>query len=514
MPFDLNDPITDRFRLMPVQKDALRRLGINTIRDLLYHFPVRYGDTAEARGIGSLAHGDVAVIYGKITKLEMSKGFKSKIPMASGTVEDESGKINCVWFNQPYIAKMIGNDSLVRIEGKVSQRRIKPARQGGSPDLTRLAETKGDSPLPEGRATGALYFSNPKIETVDKLPTGVGDSLFGNDGKAHNLYPVYPESRGITSSWLYHSMQKIFKSGILNAIVDPIPEDILNKYNLPGIKTALIWMHAPMDQKDALSARKRFSFEEIFIIQLGKQQTRREYESHPSLKIETNISHVHEFIRRFPFKSTNAQIKSVEAILTDMKSGHAMSRLLEGDVGSGKTAVAAASAYAVIASKLQVAYMCPTEILAIQHFESFIKYFSYMPVQIGLITSSGCRKFPSKVNPKGWTDISRTQLLKWVANNEIAVLIGTHSIIQKSVKFKKLAYAIIDEQHRFGTAQRAALIKKNSETTKEERVHSLEARTVLSEARTAASKKESSPLLFPAPHLLSMTATPIPRTLH
>jgi ATP-dependent DNA helicase RecG len=128
---------------------------------------------------------------------------------------------------------------------------------------------------------------------------------------------------------------------------------------------------------------------------------------------------------------------------------------------------------------LQVAYMCPTEILATQHFESFIQFFSYMPIQIGLITGSGCRKFPSKVNPKGWTDVSRAQLLKWVESGEIHVLIGTHALIQKSVKFKNLAFAIIDEQHRFGTAQRAQLIRKD---------------TV-------------------APHLLSMTATPIPRTL-
>ncbi|MEK7575301.1 MAG: DEAD/DEAH box helicase, partial [Patescibacteria group bacterium] len=169
------------------------------------------------------------------------------------------------------------------------------------------------------------------------------------------------------------------------------------------------------------------------------------------------------------------------------KRGHAMSRLLEGDVGSGKTAVAATTFYAATTSRpagqnfgtLQTAYMCPTEILATQHFESFINYFKHMPISIALITGSGCRKFPSKVNPGGWTDISRTQLLKWVANGEIPILIGTHALIQKAVKFKNLAYVIIDEQHRFGTAQRQKLVRKDKI----------------------------------APHLLSMTATPIPRTL-
>jgi len=165
-----------------------------------------------------------------------------------------------------------------------------------------------------------------------------------------------------------------------------------------------------------------------------------------------------------------------------------MSRLLEGDVGSGKTAVAAATVYATTVTTpqkdqnfghLQTAYMVPTEILAKQHFANFIKFFEHMNVSIGLITGSGCYKFPSKINPTGETKISRAQLLKWIENGEIPILIGTHSLIQKTVQFKNLAYVIIDEQHRFGTAQRQKLVRKDE---------------------------------F-APHLLSMTATPIPRTL-
>jgi ATP-dependent DNA helicase RecG len=169
-----------------------------------------------------------------------------------------------------------------------------------------------------------------------------------------------------------------------------------------------------------------------------------------------------------------------------------MSRLLEGDVGSGKTAVAATTAYAVATSRppeglgkklefgnLQVAYMAPTEILAKQHFESFIEYFKHLPIQIGLITGSGCQKFPSKSNPDKPTPISKPQLLKWVKNGEVPILIGTHALIYKSVEFKHLAYVIIDEQHRFGTNQRKQLAKKDVRM----------------------------------PHLLSMTATPIPRTL-
>ncbi len=457
------DLIINHSRLNEFQKKALHRLSLITVEDLLYHFPARYGDTSETKNILSLEKGEEAVVFGKITKLKTSKGFRTKIPMADAWVEDESGKIHCVWFNQPYLAKMTPEGALVRIEGKISER----------------------------KKTNEKYFSNPKIEVVNKLPTGVGNSLFGEEGESHTLYPIYPESKGITSNWLYYKIVEIFKSGVLETLVDPLPEEILTKYNLPGLKTALIWIHTPIKPEDSISARKRFAFEEVFFIQLEKQLAKKAYEKNQSFVVETNTKNLREFIKRFPFATTEAQEKAIANISEDFARGTPMSRLLEGDVGSGKTAVAAATAYTIVTTRpkgqkygnLQVAYMCPTEILATQHFESFIHYFEYLGIQVGLITGSGCRKFPSKINPKGWTDISKTQFLKWVANGEIPILIGTHALIQKTVKFKNLAYVIIDEQHRFGTKQRASLVQKDE----------------LGQAR--------------APHLLSMTATPIPRTL-
>jgi len=471
----LQSLITDEFRLNPQQKIALKKLGLVTVLDLLYHFPVRYGDVSEMKNIGSLSAGETAVVFGKINGLKTGKAFRKGITMSTGRVEDESGSIDLVWFHQPYIAKMVTEESFVRIEGKVSERK------------------------------GKLHFSNPKIETVAKLPIGVGDSLFGNEGETHTMYPVYPESRGITSNWFYHALAKIFRASVLDAFVDPLPEELLKKYSLPSLKTALIWIHTPQRMGDAEVARKRFAFEEVFFIQLEKRKDRIEYEKNPAFIISKPEHEIEAFIKRFPFAATNAQQRAIDAILKDFRQGHAMSRLLHGDVGSGKTAVAAATVFAVTTSRpirpgrpghpdsanavkagtpqnfghLQTAYMCPTEILATQHFESFIKYFSYLNINIGLMTGSGCRKFPSKVNPSGWTDISRTQLLKWVANGEIPILIGTHALIQKAVAFKNLAYVIIDEQHRFGTLQRQKLVRKD-------RI---------------------------APHLLSMSATPIPRTL-
>ncbi|PIQ69180.1 MAG: hypothetical protein COV91_00185 [Candidatus Taylorbacteria bacterium CG11_big_fil_rev_8_21_14_0_20_46_11] len=460
---NLLSPLTDIFRLVEPQQKALRKLRIKTAEDLLYHFPTRYGDVAEMRTIDSLRKGDSVVVFGRISKLKASKGFRTKIPMGTAELADDTGKIQIVWFNQPYLAKMIPEEALVRVEGKVSQRRAKPS------DATR-------STL---HASRSLYFSNPKIERVNIVPQGVGESLFGEAGETHHLHPVYPESRGVTTNWLFHHIQKIIASGILDSVVDPIPPEILEKYHLPTLKTALIWMHTPQQKDHAVAARKRFAFEEVFFIQLEKQKERHLWKKEQSFVIDKTEEHITEFTKRFPYELTGAQKHAITAITGDFRRGDPMARLLEGDVGSGKTAVAATTAYAVVTSRpkdqnfgnLQVAYMCPTEILARQQFENFISFFSHLPINIGLITSAGCQKFPSKVSANfktgnGATNISRAQLLKWVANGEIPILVGTHSLIQKSVKFKHLAYAIIDEQHRFGINQRKALVRRtNAEQT-------------------------------------------------
>jgi ATP-dependent DNA helicase RecG len=460
---DLHTELKTIFRLLDIQKTGLAKLGLKTVHDLLYYFPSRYSDATEIKNISELVKGESVSIYGKISSIKLGKGFRTKVAMATARIEDPTGSIGAVWFHQPYIAKMIMDGTYAKFSGKISENK------------------KG------------LYISNPEFEIIDKLPLNTGNTLF-KDAEGNEIepletasLPIYPETRGITSKWIYHAIQKIFASGTLDTLTDPLPEDILTKYNLPSLKTALIWIHSPRKLSDAESARKRFAFEEVFFIQLRKQQERFLQEQKPSFIINKSEEDIEKFKERFPFEPTNAQKKSIDQILKDFRSGKPMSRLLEGVVGSGKTAVAATTAYAAVTTRpqgqsagaLQVAYMCPTEILAKQHFESFIQYFYHLGISIGLMTSSGCKKFPSKVNPKGWTDISRSQLLKWVANGEIPIVIGTHSLIQKTVQFKHLAYVIIDEQHRFGTIQRQKLTKKDARI----------------------------------PHLLSMTATPIPRTL-
>ncbi len=469
----LHDKLETKFRLDEKQKKALHKLNLFSVHDLLFHFPVRYSDISEVKQIIDLIPGEVATVYGKVSKLKTKKGFRSHIPMGEGEIEDLTGKIKIIWFHQAYLAKMIHNGESVKLTGKVT------AGKGG------------------------IYLANPEYEKMIDIPINSHDTLFKKKGTESIgfSYPIYAETKGITSKWFYHAIEKILKDKTLDTFTDYVPDDILKKYNLPTLKTALIWIHKPKNKNDAASARKRFAFEEVFFIQLKRQHDKFIYKKNKAFTIKPNKKETEEFLKRFPFEATKAQKRSIETILDDMAKSFPMSRLLEGDVGSGKTAVAATASYVVVNTRppkdspflnsqglslirqnfgnLQVAYMAPTEILATQHFESFIKYFQHLPIQIGLITGSGCRKFPSKLNPDGWTTISRNQLLKWVANGEIPILIGTHALIQKSVKFKNLALCVIDEQHRFGTAQRSRLVRKDNI----------------------------------APHLLSMTATPIPRTL-
>ena len=443
--------ITERFRPSPLQKKALERLKIKTLNDLLRYLPARYGQAGTARKIAELKVGDEAIIYAKVLKNQTKKAWAKKIPMAEALVEDETGKIKIIWFHQAYLAKKAPAGTAAYFSGKVTERK------------------------------GELYLANPEIDAAGApvKKVAAGESLFSNS-ETESPTPVYPETRGLSSGWFHHHLKTILSENIQEQLVDPLPEEILTEFKLPKLATALIWAHTPRKKSDAEAARKRFAFEEIFMIQLARLKDRAAYQAAGAARINLPTNKLDDFLNRFPFSPTKAQIRAITEILNDFKLGRPMTRLLEGDVGSGKTAVAAVTAYAAVMSGAEVAYMAPTEILAKQHFESFISYFKHLPINVGLITGSGCYKFPSKTNLGGYTNISRPQLLKWVKNGEIPILIGTHALIQKTVKWKNLAYAIIDEQHRFGLMQRAKLTKKNERLV---------------------------------PHLLSMTATPIPRTL-
>ncbi len=457
------DLISLHFRLDEAHRRALKKLNLNTVEQLLLHLPQRYEDISSIQSVSSLVKDQEAVVYGQLGGLNTRKSWKSRTPISEGWVEDGTARIKIMWFNQPYLAKMLTDGMYVKVAGRVT----------GS--------------------VGKLYLANPEVEKLDTLPIDRHDSIFRNtETLDETIYPIYRETKGITSKWIFHAVQKCFATGVLTRLTDPIPATILNRYNLPSLATALIWIHTPKKQDHAASARKRFAFEEVFYIQTAKARERAAVSAASSYLIKTDPEHLAAFIKRFPFSLTSGQHRAIADIIKDFGGKHPLSRLLEGDVGSGKTAVAATTAYAVATSlppeglgkkigygNLQVAYMAPTEILAKQHFASFIEYFKHLPISLGLITGSGCYKFPSKSDPTKPTRISKAQLAKWIKNGEIPIVIGTHALIYKTIEFKHLAYVIIDEQHRFGTNQRRALAKKDTRL----------------------------------PHLLSMTATPIPRTL-
>ncbi len=467
----LTTPLGAIKRLTEAQEKALQRLGLKNIEDILYYFPTRYGNIAGSSYIKDIIPGETYTLFGHISKLNTKKSFTTKAPMSEAVLTDMTGSIHLIWFHQAYIAKMLHDGDAVKVTGVVNEYK------------------------------GSLSMSNPQIEKSSIMPIDLHTSLFSNNDVSQYQYgyPIYPETRGLSSKWILHTISRIFKSNLLDKIEDPLPEYIRTKYNLPGIKTALIWMHTPAKREHAEAARKRFAFEEIFLIQLARNIDKQKFAQEQSYTVNVDDIDIADFVGRFPFKPTTAQHEAIKTILKDLTKPHPMARLLEGDVGSGKTAVAATAAYAIIKNRpfdkdkgrlqtygsLQTAYMAPTEILATQHFESFIQYFKHTGISIGLITGSGCRKFPTKVASakEPWTNISRAQLTKWVANGEIPIVIGTHALISKSVKFKHLALAIVDEQHRFGLKQRKSLAEKTSDGA------------------------------HVVPHFLSMTATPIPRTL-
>lgn len=453
--------LVNELRVTDYQKKALKRLKLETVKDLLWHFPTRYEHLGELKTIADAVEGEKATFVGKISNLKLEKTWRKKMNIARGVLNDGTGTVNITWFHQPFIATILKNEDTIFVSGKIQ------------------------------RNKNGLYLANPTYSKQDDT----GLRLIKN----RKLLAIYPETRGISSLWFRFNIQKLLQKIISEKeLIDIVPTTILKQYNLPSLKDSLIYIHTPQKEKDAEAARKRFSFEEIFLIQLSRLKAKNKHKKHKAFNIDVDKDKLSNFIKKFSFQLTNAQQQAIDRIVEDIQKDEPMSRFLEGDVGSGKTAIAAAISFTILENGLQTIYMAPTEVLAKQLFESFMQYFVNSGAKIGLLTSSEARKFPSKIAhpPAGGesTHLSKARLLKWVAEGEIDILIGTHSLIQDRVKFsikgkttyenKKLALTIIDEQHRFGTNQRAALVNK---------------------------KNESDIAIFP--HFLSMSATPIPRTL-
>ncbi len=449
MPNSLETALADLFRLTDIQKQALSKIGIKTADDLLRYLPSRYTRASSIKAIKDISDGDTVAVEGKIISLEAKKTFQKRLRITEARIADQSGEITAVWFHQPYISKQLAKDDLVRLEGKVSVR------------------------------NGKFFISNPVYEKIGQL--------FLAESVAGSFLPVYPATRGVSSRWLQFHILKTYeilrKLSDREAFMDPVPEEILARYNLPSLQTAIRAAHWPKTEKENEGARKRLAFDEIFFIQLSRMQERMRLEETASLPIPTDKKALDAFMASLPFSFTKTQEKVFKAITADISKKTPMARLLEGDVGSGKTVIAAGAVALATNAGFQATYMAPTEILARQHFDTFSKLLGTPFRKIGLLTSSEALVYPSKAFGGKPAHISKAQLFKWLESGEVAVLIGTHALLSEKVRFRHLAFIVVDEQHRFGVKQRMRLAKSKS------RDHEYN------------------------PHFLSMTATPIPRTL-
>jgi len=409
----LSTPIEKIPRVGPQYQKRLKKLGIKTVQDLLFHFPHRYENFSNIIPISEVKNNEICCIQGKILEIKNIRTWKKRMFLTQAIIDDKSGAIKVVWFNQPYLINVLKKGDRVCLAGKVTT----------------------------GKA--GLYLSNPAYEKISADLTHTG-----------RIVPVYPETEGLSSRWLRFILKPLLIE-FRTKIPEALPEKIIKTHKLLPLGRAIWQIHFPDSMEIAKKSKERFSFEELFFISLLVLRERQKLEREKAVPIPLNVSLLQDFTKSLPFKLTASQKKSAWQILKDLEKKRPMNRLLEGDVGSGKTVVATMAALNVAKQGCQVAFMAPTEILAKQHFKTVSKLLKNLNVKIGLLTG------------------------KEKVKKEADILIGTHALIQNKVKFKKLALVIVDEQHRFGVEQRAKLCQQKGFI----------------------------------PHLLSMTATPIPRTL-
>lgn len=382
---NLNSPISELYGVGATYQKKLKNLGIETIKDLFFHLPSRYDDFSKISLIKNLKPGEQVTIQGKILTIKNTRSWQKRMAISNAIIEDESGAVRVVWFNQPFIASSLSKGVKIILSGKVK------LDQNG------------------------IYISNPSYELSSQDPTHTG-----------RLVPIYPETQGISSKWLRWQI----------------------KSNLKLLKNkTLKQIHFPETVEQAKKAREKIYFGELLILQLFILQQKQKIKIKKAPTLNANNELIKKFISGLPFKLTKCQKKAYREILSDLEKSYPMHRLLEGDVGSGKTVVAAIAALASILSGLPATLMAPTSILAKQHFKEFSKLFP--KGRISLLTGK------EKINAE-----------------KPQFYIGTHALLHK--KLPKIGLVIIDEQHRFGIRQRSHL---------------------------------------PNAHLLTMTATPIPRTL-
>lgn len=402
----------------PERKKAFHRLGVDTVEDLLYFFPRDYEDRTTFYDIAQIKEEKTVCIRATVFSAVKKHYAKSGMVMCHTTVSDDSGSMDVIWFNNPYIVNQLSVGKTYCFYGRVSW-----------------------------RLTG-WQLQNPLFEREEK------QQLTGK------IVPIY----SLTAHLSQTQVMAAVKTALKEPIEEYLPDSIRQKYHLCEINYALQAIHFPPDMHQLSVAQKRLSFEEIFFFQLCLLRMKKQAQAKQAPRMTTK-NFLTPFIQHLPFSLTHAQMGAIEEICRDLESGKAMNRLVQGDVGCGKTVVAEAAAYLAVKNGYQAALMAPTEILVNQHYDSFCASMPSENIRVEKLTGSMSAK-------------EKKQIADRLAQGEIDILIGTHAIIQKNIVFHNLALVITDEQHRFGVAQRAALSQKGDHA-----------------------------------HALVMSATPIPRTL-
>lgn len=407
----------------------LQRLGAESIWDLLYVFPRRYDDYTLMKPIKDLVYGEQVTIIGTIWETRARRTRTNQV-LVQSVISDGTANIQATWYNQQWLAEKLKAGMQIVISGKVDQ------------------------------YLGRLVFNSPQWEPLELEPL-----------RTRRIVPVYPLTSGLNSN----KMRDIMRNAVSNwsaHLPDPVPPSLRKRRHLYTLSQAVQQIHFPDSQESLHLARRRLIFDELFLLQIGLQGQRSLWQSEPGISVPSDPVVLIRLHNSLPFELTGAQKRVIDEIMTDMRGELPMNRLLQGDVGSGKTIVAAAAMLAVAKAGMQAALMAPTEILAEQHFSSLSELLAAQGVGVQLLTGST-------------SSAEKERIYGEMAAGQAQVVIGTHALIQDPVEFKKLALAVIDEQHRFGVEQR----------------------------RTLAAKGLKSGDEGLRPHLLVMSATPIPRTL-
>jgi len=446
----------------------LQKLGLNTVRHLLYYFPIRYEDYSKIikiEEVESLVRNSKerssgpATICATVKKISSRQSWTNrKLTIVEAILEDETGTIEAVWFNQPFITKMLKEGTEVSIAGSAT--------------------------LQNNR----VIFSGPTYEVVRGALRHTG-----------RLIPIYSETQGLTSKGIRSFVNLVLK--MQPNLEEALPPEILKTHGFPELRKAITDIHFPKSYAEAVTAKKRFAFEDLLLLQLHNIIERLLLAKKQTVSITPNIDSIKTLLSALPFELTNSQKTALWEILQDMEKSHPMNRLLQGDVGSGKTIVAALAAVHTAYANHQSAFMAPTEILAIQHYETFKKFFGSFEGGVALLTSSTARLFYGNDLE---SEVQKKKLVSDIKRGKIKVVFGTHALIQKSILWHSLAFITVDEQHRFGIEQRAALLRSGNKESKSKDAEEEERKN--SEFQIPNFSRR-------LPHLLSMSATPIPRTL-